>query len=117
VDTNEAIASTARELVVLARQQGIDLAPLCDHSTFVTEGRWIYLWRQDGEVRYNMQGRIGSLPKSLTGSESAFRGMWAEAGRLPDIESALEFLRAWLLDRTEVDQLPVPKRYIKRAGI
>jgi hypothetical protein len=117
VDVVEVMDATARELVTLARQRGTDIAAFCEHSLFQKDGRWIYMWRQDGEVRYNLQGRISSLPDRFKSSESAFRGMWHESGRLPDIERSLEFLRAWLIDLVEVDQLPFPDRYVKRAGI
>jgi hypothetical protein len=41
--------------------------------------------------------------------------MWHEAGTLEDLEEAFEFLRAWLIDRKEVDDLP--QRYVRREGI
>ncbi len=66
-------------------------------------------------VGYSMPGKVVQLPQEFAGSASAFYGMWHEAGTLP--ERAFEFVRAWLLDDTEVDQLPVPEPERRRYGI
>jgi hypothetical protein len=41
--------------------------------------------------------------------------MWDEAGTLADLEQAFELLKAWLIDRKEVDELP--QRSMRREGI
>jgi hypothetical protein len=96
----------AAELVAAAQAESIDLATACSHSQFLVGGRYLHLWRREGIYGYKIQGTIGVLPACLKGSESAFRGMWFEAGQFPDLVHALAFTRAWLLDGVEVDQLP-----------
>ena len=118
---------TAQELVSHAQLQGIDLVPLCNDSIFDKDNRWIFLWRKldglpctgpanekDGTLHYNMQGTIAVLPRELKDSASAFQGMWSESGTVENIEEALELLKAWLLNRKEVDDLPC--RFVKRHG-
>jgi hypothetical protein len=55
------------------------------------------------------------LPNVFKRSASAFRGVWSEAGILDDMAQAFELVKAWLIDRTEVDDLP--SRSIRRQGI
>jgi hypothetical protein len=107
--------ATAQVLVDLAKQRGFDLGSICYDHAFFSEGRYIWLWRKEGKVLYNMQGKIGVLPEKMKHSASVFRGMWGETGSLDTIEQALEFVRAWLLDRKEVDDLP--HRSVRSYGI
>jgi hypothetical protein len=105
----------ARELISLAQQQGVDLASLYNSGTFLHDGRIIWFWRKNDVIHYSLQGRISVLPQRYKASASAFRGMWDEAGTLTDLETAFEFLKAWLIDSKEVDDLP--QRYVRREGI
>jgi hypothetical protein len=111
----ESMLATARELISLAAQQGIDLDPLFDSGTFLHDGRIIWFRRKGGIIHYSLQGKIEVLPREYEASASAFRGMWDEAGTVGDLEEAFEFLKAWLIDRTEIDELP--QRYVRREGI
>src|SRR5262249_42531689 len=127
MDPIENIQITAQEIITFGRAQGVDLMPLCTDGRFQKERRWILLWRTDeltysgrveekeGTLHYNMQGAISVLPGKLKGSSSAFRSASNEAGTLEDIEQAFELLRAWLLVRKEVDDLP--NRSVRRYGI
>jgi hypothetical protein len=128
MDAVENERATAQELVLYAQQQGVDLELVRNDSVFQKDQRWIALWRKAdklpcsgradeelGTLHYNMQGSIAVLPATLRDSGSAFRGMWHEAGTLGDIHQAFVMLKAWLLDRKEVDDLPV--RQVKRCGI
>ncbi len=111
----ESQEATAQELVAFAKQRGFDLSSTCHDFAFFTEGRFLLLWRKDDRVHYNLQGRIDALPERYKASASAFRGMWHEAGSLADLENAFELLKAWLVDRKEVDDLP--ERSARREGI
>ena len=111
----ESQAATAQELVAFAKQRGADLSSTCHDFAFFNEGRFILLWRKQGKVHYNMQGSIDVLPATYKASAGAFRGMWHEAGTLADLEQAFELLKAWLIDRKEVDELP--QRSMRREGI
>ena len=111
----ESQEATAQELVALAKQRGADLSSTCHDFAFFKEGRFILLWRNQGKVHYNMQGSIDALPARYKASARAFRGMWHEAGTLADLEQAFELLKAWLIDRKEVDELP--QRSMRREGI
>ena len=66
-------------------------------------------------IHYSLQGKIETVPQVYQASAGAFRGMWDEAGTVADLEEAFEFLKAWLIDGKEVDDLP--KRYARREGI
>lgn len=118
-DQWEDTEAAATALVAFAQQQGVDLAAYCGHSQFLNEanGRYIRLWMKGTAVGYAMQGKVAVLPEEFAESARAFHGMWHEAGTLPDMERAFEFVRAWLLAGTEVDQLPVPERERRRYGI
>jgi hypothetical protein len=107
--------ATAQELISLASQQGTDLATIYGNGTFFHDARIIWFWRKSGVIHYSLQGGIQLLPREFQASVSSFRGMWTEAGTIPDLERALEFLNAWLIDRKEVDDLPV--RDVRRGGI
>ncbi len=107
--------ATAGELTSLAAQRGIDLAPLYASGSYLDDGRVIWFWRKDDVIHYSLQGKIDVLPRAYEASARAFRGMWTEAGTLSDLPEAFEFLKAWLIDRKEVDDLP--QRYVRREGI
>jgi hypothetical protein len=127
MDPVENVRATAQELVSFARQRGADLGLLCTDGHFQDDQRWIFLWRKDelpssgpadeqaGTLHYNMQGAIAVLPRKLKASATAFHGMWTEAGTFESLEQAFELVKAWLLDRKEVDHLP--GRSIRRSGI
>jgi hypothetical protein len=107
--------ATVRELISLAAQQGVDLAPLYDSGTFLHDSRIIWFWRKGTVIHYSLQGIVEVLPREYQASAGAFRGMWDEAGAVADLEEAFGFLKAWLIDRKEVDDLP--QRYVRREGI
>lgn len=111
----ESQLATARELIDLAERRGIDLRPACHDWAFLNDGRFILVWRKGDRVHYNMQGSIRTLPERYKASAGAFRGMWTEAGTLPNLDDAFEFLKAWLIDKKEVEELP--RRYVRREGI
>jgi hypothetical protein len=127
MDPVENMRMTAGEIMGFARQRGIELESFCTDGHFQRDRRWIFLWRKDelpssgpahespGTLHYNMQGAISVLPSCLKESASAFRGDWSEAGTFEDLEQAFELVRAWLLDRKEVDNLPA--RTVRRYQI
>jgi hypothetical protein len=127
MDPVDNMRATAQELVSFAQQQGIDLEPFSIEGNFEKDQRSVFFWRKDelpysgpagekeGTLHYNMQGAISVLPSTLKGSASAFQGVWSEAGTFENIEEAFELLKAWLLDRKEVDDLP--SRSVRRYGI
>lgn len=120
--------ATVNELISFARQKGLDLEPFHHDSVFQMDRRWVFFWRRldgipasgpaeerAGTLHYNMQGAIAVLPSLLKESSNAFRGAWTEAGTFENIEQAFELLKAWLVDRKEIDELP--PRKIRRCGI
>ena len=127
MDPLENSRAVAQEHVALAQEQGVDLEPLRNDDLFLSDRRWIWFWRKDslpgtgpaqeplGTLHYNMQGAISVLPDYLKGSEGLFRGAWSEAGTFDSLEQAFELLKAWLIDRKEVDELP--PRHVRRSGI
>jgi hypothetical protein len=127
MDPLDTFRATARELVSFAQQRGIDLELFREDFAFQRDRRWIDVWRKDslpgtgpaheplGTLHYNMQGNIAVVPSKLKESASAFRGMWHETGTLASLEEAFEFLKAWLIDQKEVDELP--NRSVRSYGI
>jgi hypothetical protein len=126
VDPVDDVRATAQELIALARQRGLDLEPLLNDFSFVSDRRWIDFWRKrddlpctgrpeekEGTLHYNMQGTISVLPDYLKASAELFRGGWSEAGTFDNLEQAFELLKAWLIDRKEVDDLP--PRHVRRS--
>lgn len=111
----ESREATAQELVSFSKQRGVDLNSTFNESAFWTESRFIWFWRKEGRILYNMQGSIDLLPDSFRASADAFRGMWHETGSVADLEQALELLRAWLIERKEVVDLP--QRKVRSEGI
>lgn len=111
----ESQVATAQELVAFAKQRGVDLSSISYDWSFLNEGRFIILWRKEGNVLYNMQGPVKILPERLKASATIFRGIWHETGSLETIEQALDFVKAWLLDRKEIDELP--ERSVRSYGI
>jgi hypothetical protein len=119
--------ATAQELVSFARPRGIELEALRKDFTFQKDRRWIDVWRKDempysgpadekeGTLHYNMQGAISVVPSQLKASAGAFHGAWSEAGTFESKEQALDLVKAWLVDRKEVDELP--RRSVRRCGI
>lgn len=117
----------SQELMMLAQQQGVDLEPFCIEGHFLKDQRFIFLWRKDerpwsgpanepeGTLHYTMQGAVASLPDKLRGSAQAFQGAWSEAGTFESIEQALDLLKAWLLEKKEIDELP--QRQVRSYGI
>jgi len=112
----ESMETVSGDLVAYARRQGVELGPILrDESLFEKDGRWIFFWRQDDGLHYNLQGRVKSLPQAYRNSAGAFRGLWQEAGVLGDVGEAYSLVTAWLLDAAEVDALP--KRGVRQQGI
>jgi hypothetical protein len=87
----ESQEATAKELVAFAKGRGFDLSSAYYDIAFFNDERFILLWRRDGKVHYNLQGKVHALPGDFKASGSAFRGMWHEAGTLPDMEERLSF--------------------------
>jgi hypothetical protein len=128
VDPVDDVRATAQELIALARQRGLDLEPLLNDFSFVSDKRWVDFWRKrddlpctgrpdekEGTLHYNMQGSISVLPDYLKASAELFRGGWSEAGTFDNLEQALALLKAWLIEKKEVDDLP--PRHVRRSGI
>jgi uncharacterized protein YodC (DUF2158 family) len=117
LDPVESERMTARELIAFARERGVALDSVCHSLAFLQGDRYIIFWRKtrNGVIYYCTQGRIEKLPAEFKNSASAFYGMWHEAGFLETLEEAFGFLRAWLLDGMEVDELP--RRGRLRHGI
>lgn len=115
MNTVESQVATAQELVAFAKQRGIDLSSMFYDWSFLNQGRYIFLWRKEGRILYNMQGPVKVLPEKLKASADVFYGMWGETGSLENIEEAFDFVKAWLLDRKEVDDLPY--RSVRSYGI
>ncbi len=111
----ESERTIAREFISLAQQQGVDLASMYNSGTFLHASRIIWFWRKNDVIQYSLQGKIDALPEKYKASASAFRGMWTEAGTLTNLEEAFAFLKSWLIDRKEVDELP--QRHVRREGI
>jgi hypothetical protein len=107
--------AAARELVAFAGRLGIDLSPLRQGFLFACGHRWIDLWFEGGVVRYSLQGKVAVLPSEFRASAGLFTGWWNETGSLRDIEQAFGFLKAWLLEDREVDDLPL--RCMRSGGI
>ena len=119
--------ATAEELVLFGRERGIDLEPLQNDFVFKTGRRWIDVWRKDeppysgpageptGTLHYSIQGAVGNLPRKLKAPADAFRGVWTEAGVFSNLDQALEFFKAWMLEEREVDDLP--DRHVRRYGV
>ncbi|HTU91238.1 MAG TPA: hypothetical protein VMF69_14255 [Gemmataceae bacterium] len=127
MDPVENVRATAQELLSFAEEQEVDVGPFCTDGHFEKDQRWVFFWRKDelpysgpagekeGTLHYNMQGVISVLPNKLKESAGAFRGAWTEAGTFENVEQAFALLKAWLLDRKEVDELP--SRSVRRYGI
>ena len=127
MDPLDNFRATAEEVIAYAHRQGINLGEFRKDFMFQKGRRWIDVWRKDslpgtgpaheppGTLHYNMQGAISVLPKCLERSASAFQGAWSEAGTFENLEQAFEFLKAWLVDCKEVDDLP--QRCARRYGI
>jgi hypothetical protein len=111
----ESQQATARELISLAQQRGIDLSPIGYDWAFLNEGRFLSLWRKEGKIHYNLQGKVDVLPEKMKDSAALFRGLWVERGAFESIDQAFAFLKAWLLDCKEVDDLP--SRSVRSYGI
>jgi hypothetical protein len=119
--------ASAEEVISAGLAQEIDLRPFCTDGFFRKDRRWIYLWRKDelpgtgrpdeplGTLKYNLQGTITTLPSRFKQSAGAFRGMWSEAGSFDTLEQAFAFVKAWLVDGKQVDDLP--ERRMRRCGI
>jgi hypothetical protein len=128
MDATENSKMVELELLAFAKKQGTDLSIYCvEGFGFQNDLRFICLWRRDerpgsgspdepyGLLRYSMQGDIKDLPIEFIGSVKAFQGAWCEAGSFESIEQAYYLVKAWIIDRAEVDQLPARRR--KRYGI
>jgi hypothetical protein len=109
------VEGIAEELLILARERAVDLAPHCRNHTFGSDERYLVYWRQGNVLYYRLQGAILKLPTEYRDSPTAFQGMWTEAGTVESVEEAYDLLKAWILDGTEVDDLP--KRAVRRNGI
>ena len=65
-------------------------------------------------IRYNLQGQVLVLPAAFKDSLSAFRGHWHETDSFDRIAEAADFVKAWVVDERELDDLP-PRRVRSRA--
>jgi hypothetical protein len=109
------VEGIAEELLTLAKERVVDLAPYCHKHTFGRDGRYLVFWRQGGVISYRLQGPIVELPTEYRDSATAFQGMWTEAGMVETVEQAYGLLMAWIIEVKEVDDLP--KRSVRRNGI
>lgn len=114
---NADVEDAVSALLSVARREGAELDGICAFGSFNNGERSIHVQMSGRAVRYSMVGRVAALPDEFKASASAFYGMWCEAGVLPDIERAFVFIKAWMLDGVEVDQLPVPERERTKYGI
>ncbi len=98
--------ATAKEVVAVARQRGLELEPLRNDSMIQSGQRWVYFWRkrdelpcsgaadeEEGTLHYNLQGPVSAPPSSVKGAADHFGGTWSEAGTFENIDEALELLR------------------------
>jgi hypothetical protein len=127
MDPLDTFRATAQQLAFIAQQRGIDLEPLRVDFNFQKDGRWINVWRKDsfpgsgpadveeGTLLYCLQGSVSIVPSKMKHSASLFRGSWFERGFFENIEQAFELLKAWLIDRKEIDDLP--SRSVRAYGI
>jgi uncharacterized protein YodC (DUF2158 family) len=117
IDWLEAGQRIAQDLIALARQQGVDLESIYHTAAFSHEKRYISFGEKtrNGVIYYSTQGAIKDLPEEFKASASAFYGMWHEAGYFDNLEQTFAFLKAWILDHQEVDELPQRSRL--RYGI
>jgi hypothetical protein len=69
----------------------------------------------EGVVYENLDQPGSVLPDYLKASADHFHGCWSEAGTFDNLEQAFALLKAWLIDRKEVDVLP--PRHVRRSGI
>jgi hypothetical protein len=115
VNEFESMEVTARELLSLAGQHEFDLAPMYGSGTFLRDARIIWFWRKNGIIHYSLQGKVEVLPRAFQASADAFHDMWHEVGILADLQAAFELLKEWLIDKKEVDDLPL--RSVKSQGI
>jgi len=106
---------TSQELIDVGNEQGHDLGQFCYNSTFFKGDRWIYFWRKDDGIHYNLQGKVCRLPEQYENSAHLFTGWWNESGYVKEIHQAVKFLVAWLIDKKEVDDLP--PRCTRSSGI
>ena len=112
----ESMKSTAGDVVTAAARQGVNLSHFCcAETTFYNGRRHIFMWRDKDVIRYNLQGQVLVLPAAFKESISAFRGNWHETGSFSGIMEAVEFVKAWVVDEREVDDLP-PRR-VRSRGI
>jgi hypothetical protein len=118
VDGYESWEQAAGAVIAEGRRHGVDLSPLCVYSQFLKAERYIYFRRLPGDgFEYGMNGPIKILPREAGDSAHRFQGMWHEAGRLDDAGQAFAFLKAWVLDGAEVEELPFPERHRTRWGV
>jgi hypothetical protein len=127
MDPVENSLAVVRDLVSFGQQVGVDVEPLRDHHAFQKDLRAVSFWRKDetpgsgpanqsiGTLNYAIQGPIALLPNVLKDSASAFHGSWHETGTFENIEQAFALLKAWLIDKKEVDCLPT--RRVRSYGI
>jgi hypothetical protein len=119
MDTVVSMRETAQELISVAQRRAIDFAPLRNDAMFRNDRRSIFVWRKvdgvpasgpalmkEGTLCYNMQGSIKVLPNVLKDSAGAFKGGWSESGTFENLEQAVDFVKAWLVERKEIDELP-----------
>lgn len=100
----DSMEQTSADLVAHGRLMGVELSPLLRDLLFENGSRWVYFWREDSRIRYNMQGPAGGHLDRI--GQVATTGSWHEVGTVGTMEQALALISAWLLKRAEVDELP-----------
>lgn len=111
---HENMQNTARELVDRCPHFGAVL----QNRYFIDQDRRIQFWRVNGKICLYMQGRIARLPAEIPEPEPGMQlRRYYELSELENLEEAVKFLQAWLVEGREVDDLPFPGRYRKRYGI
>jgi hypothetical protein len=107
--------ATAQELLSYARRHDCDLAPLHHNGTFGHDRRYIFIWRKDDAICYNMQGSVGAAPEPFGPFTPDLKGIYHEVGSVTTIEQAFALACSWLLDEKEVAELP--ERSVRSRGI
>ena len=93
--------------MALASKHGEEISQFCnEYGVFQHGDRWVEFWMNEDSVQYHLSGKTSTAPAQIAETRPDFRGIWDETGSLPDLEQAILLLRAWLIDRQEIDDLP-----------
>jgi hypothetical protein len=115
LDKIEDFREIESEILSFAQHRGIDLESFRHSSGFFHDGRDVSYWRRRGVLHYCIQGDVAVLPDEFKESASEFHGIYQESGTMDSFDQAIQLLEAWLIRRSDVDQLP--KRLSRKRGI